>query len=283
MILLWIAVSCYFFTIVIAAMAASLWLLVHPKKRTPLIELADYSWCPFRREYQFDMGFMNVVREFTGGIPKKTIFAPYRQPNANLLDLGSGDGRTTIVYLKEIFPETKSVALSDQTPRPDVWRQLRWKGVKIDIVENPICDLAGVEVLLNEGNFDGVTLLNSLHHFDDTEIASLFRLLRDKNVSIFVMDAKRTGPLVPLLIPIFFYPQYLVLSIIGSGRYYILQNPIRAIFAIFCVPWLMCIDQAIGATKRVHDSLIQKIATDLEVDSLQIKSDTYMNYVLIKW
>ena len=249
----------YFGSLTIFSFVASAWLAIYKYKRFPLKEFADYAWCPFWKEIQYDMGLITEYNIYFNGKPNVI----YNSRPTNILDIGSGSGATSNIILKEVFGNV-SITLSDIHPNIESWKNIEG----INYIKSPIKthDMFG---------YSTISLINSLHHLDKGDIKALL----GKAPSYFIMDAKRLSLLHPLLIPNMYYIIYLALTIIGiikRGDY-----KIKSLLQIFVEPWIMCMDQMIGSMRRYHTDIIMEIAYENSYRVI-ITEDSLMNYIILE-
>jgi hypothetical protein len=248
----------YFGSLTLFSFVASAWLAIYKYKRFPFKEFADYEWCPFWKEIQYDMGLITEYNIYFNGKPRVI----YNSQPTNILDIGSGSGVTSNIILKEVFGNV-SITLSDIHPNIE-----SWKNLDVSYIQKPIrrLDMFGYSM---------ISLINSLHHMDKGE----FKTLLSKAPSYFIMDAKRLSPLHPLLIPNVYYLIYLGLTIRGiikRGDY-----KLKSLLQIIVEPWIMCMDQMIGSMRRYHTDIIKEIAYENSYDVI-ISEDSLMNYIILE-
>lgn len=254
-------------TLVALSVCACIYLFCNSQARAPLKEIADYTWCPFWEEIQDDMGLITEYNLYYNGAPRVSFTkAPLR-----ILDIGSGNGVTSAMILRSVFGRKVAITLSDIHPNLSSWSRLsnvEYSATPINIESD---SLSGYSML---------SLLNSLHHLNEATVTTLFKKARQAGSSIFIMDAKRLPPYHPLLVPFLYYWIYVFLTIAGLFRRASLCK-IRSLGQILVVPWIMCVDQMIGSTRRYPMDSIRKFA-EKHSFSVLLREDSLMNYIILE-
>jgi len=243
-----------------------MYLYVHKYKRFPFKEIADYSWCPFWKEIQHDMGLITKLNLYWNGRPSVDFdYIP-----KSILDIGSGNGITSARMLSSLFGNTVRITLSDLHPNLDAWNKLngiQYLAKPIDITQHTL------------KGYSMISLLNSLHHLNEDIIHILLEKAKKSKTTIFIMDAKRLPPTHPLLIPNLYFCVYVALTLGGlfeRGELFQLKSLIQ-----LCVePWIMCMDQMIGSIRRYHIDTLQDFAAKHDFQ-MKLSEDSLMNYVIL--
>lgn len=256
----------YFGSLYIFATYASLYLYIHKYKRFPFKEIGDYSWCPFWKEIQHDMGLITELNLYWYGRPP--VYTPCVP--RKILDIGSGNGVTSVHMLKSIFYDKVRLTLSDIHPNFDAWNKI----VGIEYLTKPI-DITEHSLR----GYSMISLLNSLHHLDEDIINTLLKKAKKSKTNIFIMDAKRLTPIHPLLIPNLYFCMYVALTLGGIVKRRELFQ-IKSLVQLIVEPWIMCMDQMIGSIRRYHVDTLHEFA-DKHGFNMQLYEDSLMNYVIL--
>src|SRR5262245_22765663 len=99
------------------SLLSSLWLLVFSHARIPIREFADFVACPFRREYQYDMGEISAhfFNRF-GGPSAPNVKATLMNRGLEFLDVGSGNGTASVRFIRHFAGIATKILLSDRVP-----------------------------------------------------------------------------------------------------------------------------------------------------------------------
>lgn len=272
----------YFLPLIFISFVSAFWLLISRTNRLPIKELADYIWCPFRREIQYDMGYVNqLVFQFNKNITFKNLTKAQIKPK-KVLDIGSGNGVTSLLYLRELVGPDPSIILSDAVPTVSSWKILSQQDSKCMFISTPVIEhtLADTFISQNMQKKDLVSLFNSLHHLPPESIHSLLQTTSRLGLAVFIMDPKRLSPLQPLIIPFFFLPLYFFLALLGSFRHVPDRFLFSKLLALIVEPWIMCFDQIVGSARRYATQTIIDLA---ERNHYRVykDEDMLMQYVLL--
>jgi hypothetical protein len=259
-------IKVYFGSLYIFAAYASLYLYLHKYKRSSLKEIADYSFCPFWKEIQYDMGLLTKINIYWNGSP----LVHFESAPKEILDIGSGNGVTSVNILTSLFDKKVKITLSDINPNLEAWNKLSGIEYLIEPIDIRHDTLNGYSM---------ISLFNSLHHLDENSIDILLKKAKKSKASVFIMDAQRLSPIHPLLIPNFYYLIYVVLTLAGiyERRDYF---KIKSFLQLIVEPWIMCVDQIIGSTRRYHLDTVKEMA-NTNGFHIKLYQDSLMNYIIL--
>jgi len=257
----------YFGILIIFSIYSCIFVFIYKYKRSSLKEIADYEWCPFWKEIQYDMGLITEYNLYFNGKPN----VMFNKHPKNILDIGSGSGVTSALILRKIFGDNVKITLSDINPNIESWKKIK----NINYLDNPIN-------IIND-KLDGysmISLINSLHHLDENVIEILFRKAKSAKSDLFIMDAKRLSPIHPLLIPNLYFIIYVILTIIGIIKIGEICE-LKSLIQIIIEPWIMSMDQMIGSMRRYHKNIIYKFAIKFSY-KMYLREDNLMNYIILE-
>jgi hypothetical protein len=265
--MLYIFLIPYFGSLATVSIWAAIYLWRNRYKRAPLKELADYDGCPFWKEIQSDMGLITEYNICFNGVP----WVDFNRAPRSILDIGSGNGVTSSIILSSVFGRGVEITLSDMYPNilsRVVLKNMQYNSQPIDLVKDTL------------KGYSMISLLNSLHHLNEETVTALFAKAQQANSSIFIMDAKRLPPYHPLLVPLIYYWIYVFLTISGIIRRGEIFK-LRSLLQIAVVPWIMCVDQMIGSTRRYHMDTIREFARSHSF-RVFLTEDSLMNYIILE-
>lgn len=250
----------------------------------PCREIADYAWCPCRHAYREDMGGLNVLAFYWLGAPQmthtqKAISSSLRQHH--VLDLGSGDTRSTLLYTHALLQEkVSSITFSDTSVLPAKATQTlthQKHALAYHRAAHPIASSQTLTQALQGDQYTMLSMVNALHHLSKHERRMLVMVARQQNTPFFVVEPLPQSALLCLAAPMVFFPIYLCNSIYKPGVQYSTSVQIRALLSAPVVAWLMTLDQCIGSTRRVSPTSFAITCADTDM-SFVFDSNALMYY-----
>ena len=130
------------------------------------------------------------------------------------LDIGSGGGEASIFHLQNFFGENVKIILSDLHPKVELWNKLTTKN--ISYIKEPV-DATNLPNICVKT----MTCFGSLHHMDEKTIRLIFSQIREKNITMFIVEPRRFPNIIQFLhiltLPIFGFLSYNMISLFGSA------------------------------------------------------------------